>query len=240
MGYWLPVVVFVLLVLPFGIILPFMLHPWWLSLFVISVVVSGGLFLIVRRQWREYTWMCKECGHVFERSERSVWVEFLSPHLPSPVSKLLKCPRCSGRSWCLQVKEKACKGVDIEFLKHPEPGSLASNNVFYVQVGVVVLAYLILWVCSLYMYPGLPELIPKHFDMSFTPDAWCDRSGFWLLPGIAIIFPVLHGLIIYVAVRQGYKSRVYPFLTVLFVFILLFFTVLQYLIRLEAPLYPGL
>jgi len=106
---WLPLIVFVFLVASLTIILPVTHYPPWLSLFIILTVAFAGLFLLVRWQWNAYTWECQRCGHIFERSERSVLVEFFRPHLPFPARKLLKCPRCSSTSWCLQVKEEDAK-----------------------------------------------------------------------------------------------------------------------------------
>lgn len=78
MRYWIPAVMFVLLVVPLAIILPFLLHLERLSVPFILIVVFCVLFLIVRWQWKEYTWKCPKCGHIFERSERSVLIEFLN------------------------------------------------------------------------------------------------------------------------------------------------------------------
>ncbi len=106
---WLPLIVFVFVVVSLTIILPVTHYPPWLSLFIILTVAFAGLFLLVRWQWNAYTWKCRSCGHIFKRSERSVLAEFFGPHLPFPARKLLKCPRCSATSWCLQMKEEDAK-----------------------------------------------------------------------------------------------------------------------------------
>lgn len=186
------------------------------------ILFGGGLFSLVRWHANNTAYICPKCGHTFMISTAK---DFLSPHMGD--KKLLRCPKCGESSWCKVISVKSVKG-EISFKKE-EKIKTKSTKSLYIQIGIVLFVYLLLWANTLYIYPKLPETIPTHFDITGKPDAWGHKSSFLILPFFAMIFPMLHGIFCLYATKQGYKSFVYPLLTVVFIIILLIFRGLQYL-----------
>jgi len=186
------------------------------------ILFGGGLFSLVRWHAKYTAYICPECGHTFMISTAK---DFLSPNMVD--KKLLRCPKCDESSWCKATSVKSVKG-EISFKKE-EKIKTQSTKSLYIQIGIVLFVYLLLWANTLYIYQKLPETIPTHFDITGKPDAWGHKSSFLISPLIAMIFPLLHGIFWLYATKQGYKSFVYPLLTVVFIISLLIFGGLQYL-----------
>ena len=186
------------------------------------ILFGGGLFSLVRWHAKNTAYICPKCGHTFMISTTK---DFLSPHMGD--KKLLRCPKCDESSWCKAISVKSVKG-EISFKKE-EKIKTKSTKSLYIQIGIVLFVYLLLWANTLYIYPKLPETIPTHFDITGKPDAWGHKSSFLISPLIAMIFPLLHGIFCLYATKQRYKSFVYPLLTVVFIISLLIFGGLQYL-----------
>ncbi len=70
--------------------------------FIIWMFVAfGGVFLFVRWHAKNTAYICPECGYRFTIS---TFKGFISPHMWR--KKLLRCPRCGKRKWCLAVSVK--------------------------------------------------------------------------------------------------------------------------------------
>jgi uncharacterized membrane protein len=56
-----------------------------------------------------------------------------------------------------------------------------------------VSALILLWVVSMWLWPGLPEQIPLHFDGAGRPDRMGERSAlhWFLLPGVATLMALV-------------------------------------------------
>jgi len=63
---------------------------------------------------------------------------------------------------------------------------------------VPVTALVVLWSVALWLWPGLPERIPLHFDGSGTPDRFGARTiaNWFLLPGIGSAFVGLFAFVL--------------------------------------------
>lgn len=76
------------------------------------------------------------------------------------------------------------------------PGDMAAREpsriVVYAQVLVVAAAFFVFLGYLLWLYPSLPEVIPVHFDLSWTPNRWGHKSELFVIAGIAAIFPVIN------------------------------------------------
>jgi len=72
---------------------------WYLWL----MIIAGGLALIVVWHAKNFSYLCPECGGVFEVSKLE---DFLSPNGVN--KKYLRCPRCGKRAWAdiLRIKEQ--------------------------------------------------------------------------------------------------------------------------------------
>jgi len=68
------------------------------------------------------------------------------------------------------------------------------KRVVYAQVAVVTAAYLLFLTYFASVYPSLPEIIPVHFNLHWSPDRWAHKSELFLFAGVAGVFPVLNSL----------------------------------------------
>ena len=70
--------------------------------FIIWIFISfSGVILFVRWHTQNTAYICPECGYAFTiTTSRS----FISPHMWR--RKLLRCPKCGERNWCLAVSVK--------------------------------------------------------------------------------------------------------------------------------------
>lgn len=196
---------------------------WTVGIILLLTLISiGGLFLLVRWHAKNTAYICPNCGHTFMISTAK---DFLSPHWFN--KKLLKCPKCGKSSWCEMIEADSMQ-EDISTEKEENIETKPTHSL-YLQIGMVLLAYLFLWVVTLYIYSKLPETIPTHFDMTGKPDTWGDKSSFFTLPLFATILPVTHGIFCLYAAKQGYRSAVYTLLTFVITTSLLIFAGLQFL-----------
>jgi hypothetical protein len=76
------------------------------------------------------------------------------------------------------------------------PGAAAahepSQTVVYAQVLVVLAAFFAFFGYLLWIFPSLPDVIPVHFDLNWTPNRWGHKSELFLIAGIAAIFPIIN------------------------------------------------
>jgi uncharacterized membrane protein len=124
--------------------------------------------------------------------------------------------------------------LDISREERHEQAKTKPAKSLYIQMGIVLFLYLILWGNAFYLYAKLPDTVPTHFDIAGKPDAWGAKSSFFFLPLSATIFPLLHGLFCLYAVKEGYKSLIYPAITIIFIITLLIFIGIQYSIFSQA------
>ena len=191
-------------------------------------IISIGTYLIIRWHAKNTAFICPKCNHKFTISTTK---DFLSPHFFD--KKLLRCPDCGESSWCKAISAKSIQ-LDITREERYEVSKAKPTKSLYIQMGVVLFLYLILWCNALYLYNKLPDTIPTHFDIAGKPDAWGAKSSLFLLPLSATIFPLLHGLFCLYAAKEGYKSLIYPVITLVFIITLLIFIGIQYLIFSQA------
>lgn len=64
---------------------------------------------------------------------------------------------------------------------------------FFDILNGLILAFL--FVKAILWYTKLPDQIPIHFDMTFTPDAWGTKKIIFLLPTVALVLFVIFYLI---------------------------------------------
>jgi hypothetical protein len=162
---------------PFGFIV-------WLVLFV-----AGGLYFLIRWHAKNTAYICPKCNNTFAISTLT---DFLSPNLID--KKLLRCPECGVSSACKEVSINVLK-EGINKVEEKKEIKTKPARSLYVQIGIVLLLYLILWTYTLYIYSKLPHTIPTHFDLSLKPDDWGPKSSILILPLIAAMFPVFQGML---------------------------------------------
>jgi hypothetical protein len=73
-----------------------------------------------------------------------------------------------------------------------------------VQMGVVVVAWLLLVAYVASVYPTLPETIPVHFGLDGTPNRWGNKTEMLWLIGLAALFP---GLNAFFTIQFGKYNR---------------------------------
>jgi len=229
--YWTKTIIVMSLFLVVLILGAILLIPFqWPFGFIVWLVflVGGGLYLLVRWHAKNTAYICPKCNHTFSISTLT---DFLSPNMID--KKLLRCPECGESSACKAVSINALKG-EISKVEEKKEVKAKSAKSVYLQIGIVLLLYLILWAYTFYIYSKLPHIIPTHFDLSLKPDDWGPKSSILILPLIAAIFPVFQGMLCFYAENQGYKSAVYYFLTGVNIFCLLIFLGIQYMTLLKA------
>jgi hypothetical protein len=102
-----------------------------------------------------------------------------------------------------------------------------SQTVVYAQVLAVLAAFFVFFGYLLWIYPSLPEVIPVHFDFSWTPNRWGHKSELFIIAGIAAIFPIINTVLTLKFGRHA-KELVLP-LGVVFVFMMALFFSLVYI-----------
>lgn len=88
------------------------------------------------------------------------------------------------------------------------------QQLIYVQVAVVIIAWLafVLYVAAI--YPGLPEIIPVHFGLNGVPNRYGSKTELIILVAISAIFPALNTIF---AIKFGkYNKNLTLFLGVVF------------------------
>jgi len=175
--------------------------------FVLLVIVGLVFCLLIVWHTRNVGYLCPSCKHTFAITP---WTDFLSPHY---IGKLLRCPRCGEVSWCLEISRIEVTPSDADQL--PLKTALPPAGSLYLQIALVIAAYAALWVYTLI---NIPRNIGDHLAVAI-----------FRIPVSAVLLVVLHFLFCHFAARQGYRSRIYPVMT-LFVIIFLGLTFwVQYL-----------
>jgi len=218
---WLVILFIAIIICGIIFLIPFQ-YPFGFII-CLFLVVGMGLYLLVRWHAKTTAYICPNCEHTFAVSTLT---DLLSPHTIN--KKVLRCPSCGESSWCKAVSIEAVK-EKIEKVEEIKELKVEPQKLLYFQIGIVILAYAILWIFTLYVYPKLPEIIPTHFNLGFKPDAWGPKLSFLFLPIFAAIFPLTHVLFCFYAAKRGYKSIIYGFITGLYVLILLLLMGIEYL-----------
>ena len=195
-----------------------------IGLIIWLFIISFGTYLLIRWHAKNTVFICPKCNHKFTITTAK---DFLSPNFFD--KKLLRCPNCGESSWCKAISAESIQ-LDMSSAERYEQPKIKLTKSLYIQMGIVLFLYLILWGNALYLYKKLPDTIPTHFDISGKPDTWGNKSSLFLLPITATIFPLLHILFCLYAAKEGYKSLVYPTITIVFIITLLIFIGIQYLI----------
>ncbi|BAS26390.1 DUF1648 domain-containing protein [Limnochorda pilosa] len=68
------------------------------------------------------------------------------------------------------------------------PASRLERSLDTIALAVIVVQ--IGWL--LFLWPGLPDRVPIHFDLAGQPDAWGSKGNLWFLPAVQVF---LYGLI---------------------------------------------
>ena len=104
-----------------------------------------------------------------------------------------------------------------------------SKRAVYVQVLAVTSVFLVFLGYLLWIYPSLPDVIPVHFDFTWTPNRWAHKSELFILAGVAAIFPVTNAIL---ALKFGrYGKELIIFLGVVFIFVIALFFGIVHLIQ---------
>ena len=78
--------------------------------------------------------------------------------------------------------------TDVEYLE-------TSTKIIYFQVATVIGAFLVFLGYLLWIYPSLPEIIPVHFDLNWTPNRWGHKSELFIIAGVASSFPIINTIL---------------------------------------------
>ena len=102
-----------------------------------------------------------------------------------------------------------------------------STRVVYFQVVSVAAAFFVFLGYLLWIYPSLPETIPVHFDLNWSPNRWAHKSELFIIAGIAAIFPAINTI---VALKFGkYGKELVIFLGIIFISVIaLFFGIIYF------------
>ena len=107
--------------------------------------------------------------------------------------------------------------------------SSSSKKLIYAQVAVVAAGFFVFLAYFLWVYPSLPEIVPVHFNFSWTPDRWAHKSELFIMAGLAALFPTLNAVF---ALKFGkYSKGLILFLGVIFVLVEALFLSIIYLIQ---------
>ena len=173
-----------------------------LPLIVIAAVVILTFFL-VRWHAGHTGYRCHSCDHTFVITATT---DFLSPHLSGV--KMLRCPQCGVSAWCDEIDRNEVRQNQTT-ADYPDKTAVDGGGSLRAQMAFVAIIYAGLWL--------------------YTILAWPDRSGLsnWAIlkiPMVTLMLPVLQIIFCMYAVRQGYRSRIYLFVS-LFVIVFLLLAV---------------
>lgn len=208
------------------------LHLDWVPVGFLGWIVLflAGLFGLVAWHARTSVYLCPECGHSFKIS---MIADLLSPQIG--VKKLLKCFGCGLSLWCRETGMQDMGSIKKDAVPmHRKNHAVKRAYWLYLQVGMVIVVYALLWVNALRIHALLPETMLTYFVNSGLLGSYGDKSAVLLLPALAGLFPLLHGLFCLYAARQRYRSVVYPIFTGVIVAVLAVFAAVQY--RMLAPM----
>lgn len=161
---------------------------WPLAILIVFAVM---LFFMVRWHARHIGYECPKCMHRFAVS---AMVDFLSPHT---TGKLLRCPHCGVCSWCREIDRAMISQQEKALPSSPLVGASRS---LYVQIMIVFGVYALLWInaAKLMKYPSAGE---SDLDILKIP----------LATGVLML---LHLIFTGFAIRQKYRSAIYPVVTI--------------------------
>jgi hypothetical protein len=155
--------------------------------------------LLVGWHARHTGYQCTSCSYTFSISPIT---DFLSPHLAGV--KMLRCPRCGHSGWTPEISRQSITDPPPE---NTTPAILVAHGrtSLYLQIVAVLALYLVLWI--------------------YTFAAWPQKNEFLLwdivkIPAVTVILPILQVVFCLFALRQGYRSRIYFFVS-LFVIVFL-------------------
>jgi hypothetical protein len=181
-------VIFIVLAL---FILPRLWNWSGLPLAIIGAVLILTVILV---GWhaRHTGYQCSSCGHTFAISPMT---DFLSPHLAGV--KMLRCPRCGQSGWIPEIDRQSV--IDPP-PGNPPPGIAKPEGYISLrlQITAVLIIYGILWFYTLMAWPGE------------------GGPGFWdivKIPAVIVILPILQVIFCTFALRRGYRSRIYLFVS---------------------------
>jgi hypothetical protein len=170
----------------------------WSGWPILLLALVGILFyFLILWHSRTVGYLCPSCKHTFAISP---WADFLSPHY---VGKLLRCPRCGEVSWCLEISR--VEVLQSEADPMPLKIALPPAGSLYLQIALAIVAYAALWLYTL-------KNMPQNFGAN-------SGAAIFRIPIAAVLLVVLHFLFCHFAARHGYRSRIYPIMTI---FVLMF------------------
>ncbi len=181
----------------------FILPQLWdfsgLPIVVIAAVLVLTFFL-VRWHANHTGYQCLECRHTFAIGPIT---DFLSPHLSGV--KMLRCPQCGASSWCEEIERSQVRQGPAAIDKF-ETAPVQKSGSLTVQIVFVLIIYTGLWVYTFWAWPGAAAGV-----------------SYWTvlkIPLVTFILPVLQLTFCLYALRHGYRSRIYLFVS-LFVIVFL-------------------
>lgn len=71
-----------------------------------------------------------------------------------------------------------------------------SKKLVYAQIAIVTCAFFAFLGYFLWVYPSLPEIVPMHFSLNWTPDRWAHKSELLIMAGLAAVFPAINGVLV--------------------------------------------
>jgi DNA-directed RNA polymerase subunit RPC12/RpoP len=171
-----------------------------LPLAVIGVVMVLTVVLV---GWhaRHTGYQCASCHHTFTISPVT---DFLSPHLSGV--KMLRCPQCGLSGWTQEIERAAVTDPPVTDLPQTITPSQGGTSL-RLQITAVLVLYGLLWMYTLFARPSTSEF-----------SLWEDLK----IPLVTVILPILQVIFCVFALRRGYRSRIYFFVSLfVIVFILL-------------------
>lgn len=101
-----------------------------------------------------------------------------------------------------------------------------SKKLVYAQIVIVTGAFLAFLGYLLWVYPSLPETVPMHFSLNWTPDHWAHKSELFIMAALAAVFPAINGVLV---LKFGkYEKALIVFLGIVFVLVeILFLSIIQ-------------
>ena len=104
-----------------------------------------------------------------------------------------------------------------------------SRRMIYAQVFTVTAAFILFVSYLIWIYPSIPEIIPIHFDINWTPNRWAHKSELFIVAGIAAIFPAINTILVLKFGRYGKELMI--FLGVIFLLAITLFFGIIYTIK---------
>lgn len=192
--------------------------PRFVSWSALSVAIPIGfavtLVFLVRWHAAHTGYVCLLCDHIFAVT---AWCDFLSPH--QGAEKMLRCPRCGESSWCREIDRP--KGSDMPVASYEKVGpSHEKTGGVRFQIVLVITLFAALVLYTIVKWSSLPSAMQGFEAMK--------------IPLATLILPILQVIFCAFAVRQGYRSRIYPVLT-LFVTLFMLMAVWMQYVTLNGP-----